>query len=287
MPSNYRIGSIDLDDVFRLRATTKRGDVSYAASSTDISNRYEKSQGTIDQINYDTNIKYNGQDLRYLFKNKNYIDPPTYSITTTSTSVNEGGTVTFNVTTTNFGSGTLFWTVSRPADFASGSGSVAIVNNSGSFTVTVLNDFTSEGAESFTASLRTGSVGGTIVDTSNSVIINDTSVENYYMSGTIYTYSETYSKYWNRADGKIAVYTAEAGLKKVNGIYSVTFKLNDGAIRTVTSATAPTYTYTGLEGAATGWNYGITATDNYSGKSSYKVVPVYYNSAGAKGPWYL
>lgn len=103
--------------------------------------------------------------------------PPTYAISPAAASVNEGSSLTFNVTTTNVSSGvTLYWTLSRPEDFSVSSGSFTISNNAGSFSVTPNADATTEGAETFTASVRTGSTSGDIVATSSSVTINDTSL---------------------------------------------------------------------------------------------------------------
>lgn len=101
---------------------------------------------------------------------------PTYAISPAAGSVNEGSSLTFNVTTTGVGDGTvLYWTLSIATDFATTSGSFTITSNAGSFSVTPTADLTTEGAESFTASVRTGSTSGTIVATSSSVTINDTS----------------------------------------------------------------------------------------------------------------
>ena len=106
---------------------------------------------------------------------------PTYNLSASATNVNEGQSVTFNVITTNFGTGTLYWTTSGTAiaaDFSDGvlAGSVSIVNNVGSIVRTMTNDLTTEGTESFTLSLRTDSIAGSVVATSPTVTINDTSV---------------------------------------------------------------------------------------------------------------
>jgi hypothetical protein len=110
-----------------------------------------------------------------------------YSISPSTTSVNEGSSVTFTVRSIS-SSGTLYWTLeavsgtvnnqdfSSPASAVSSGGSVTITNGSGSFSVTLNNDASTEGAETFRARLRTGSTSGTIVATSSTVTINDTSV---------------------------------------------------------------------------------------------------------------
>jgi hypothetical protein len=109
---------------------------------------------------------------------------PTYSVSPSTSSVNEGSSVTFTTTTTNVpDSTTLYWTLStisgtiNTSDFSGGatSGSFTITSNSGSVVLTLANDVTTEGSESFQFQVRTGSTGGTIVDTSTTVTINDTS----------------------------------------------------------------------------------------------------------------
>ena len=103
----------------------------------------------------------------------------TYTITPAASSVNEGSALTFNVGGTNIINGTYYWSINNTTtaagDFSASTGSFTITNNAGSFTVTAVADATTEGAQTFTVSLRTGSVSGTIVATSSTVTINDTS----------------------------------------------------------------------------------------------------------------
>jgi len=107
-----------------------------------------------------------------------------YAISASTSSVNEGSSVTFTVTTTNVDSGTtLYWstnTVSgtvNASDFSDSatSGSFTITSGSGTVTRTLANDLTTEGSESFQLQIRTGSTSGTIVATSQTVTISDTS----------------------------------------------------------------------------------------------------------------
>ena len=99
-----------------------------------------------------------------------------YNLVPAAGNVDEGGNLIFNDTTTDVADATtLYWTVTNDSDFATSSGSFVINSNAGSFTVTPTADETTEGAETFTASIRTGSVSGTIVATSSTVTINDTS----------------------------------------------------------------------------------------------------------------
>jgi len=109
---------------------------------------------------------------------------PVYAISASTTSVNEGSSVTFTVTTTNVNSGTtLYWstnTVSgtvNTSDFndSATTGSFTISGNSGTITRTLANDVTTEGSESFQLQIRTGSTSGTIVATSQTITISDTS----------------------------------------------------------------------------------------------------------------
>ena len=101
---------------------------------------------------------------------------PTYQIQAETSTVNEGYDLVFQVTTTDvFDGTTLYWTITNSGDFSAGSGSFDINNDTGTFTVSVTSDLANEGSETFTSSVRTGSVGGTIVATSSEVTINDTS----------------------------------------------------------------------------------------------------------------
>ena len=101
---------------------------------------------------------------------------PTYAVTPASGSVNEGSALVFNVTTANVADATtLYWSITNAADFSTSTGSFAITSNAGTFSVTPSADSATEGAETFAASVRTGSTGGTVVATSSTVTINDTS----------------------------------------------------------------------------------------------------------------
>jgi len=117
---------------------------------------------------------------------------PTYSVSPSTSSVNEGSAVTFTVTTTDVPNGTtLYWstnTVSgtvNASDFsdAATSGSFTITSGSGTVVRTLANDTTTEGSESFQLQIRTGSTSGTIVATSSTVTINDTSLTPFNASG--------------------------------------------------------------------------------------------------------
>ena len=109
---------------------------------------------------------------------------PSYNISGPA-NVNEGASLAFTITTTNVSnSTTVYWSTNAVSggqptgtDFTDGvtSGTVTINNNTGTIARTLSNDLTTEGVESFSISLRSGSVSGTILATSGIVAIGDTS----------------------------------------------------------------------------------------------------------------
>lgn len=110
---------------------------------------------------------------------------PSYSVSPSTASVNEGSSVTFTVTTAHVPDATtLYWSLNtvsgtiNTSDFsgAAVSGSFTITGNTGSVILTLANDVTTEGSESFQLQVRTGSTSGTIVATSSTVTIGDTSL---------------------------------------------------------------------------------------------------------------
>ena len=109
---------------------------------------------------------------------------PTYTATPISSTIAEGSVLTVNVATTDIPDGTtLYWTVSNPSDFNTSTGSFTIASSVGTFTVTPAEDALTEGAETFTVSIRTGSISGTIVATTSNITITDSSINPL---GTIY-----------------------------------------------------------------------------------------------------
>lgn len=107
-----------------------------------------------------------------------------YAISASTTLVDEGYTVTFTVTTTGVSNGTvLYWTTLETSgtvsasDFtdASLSGSFTVNSNSGIIARTIVSDRSTEGLDAFKIQVRTTSTSGTIVATSDNVVINDTS----------------------------------------------------------------------------------------------------------------
>ena len=112
----------------------------------------------------------------------NAVPVATYSLSSLAASYNEGDTITITITTGFIADGTvLYWTTTGTttgADFSDGvtSGSVTITNNSGTVTRTLLSDLSTEGTETFVFNLLTGSTSGTIVASTSSANILDTSI---------------------------------------------------------------------------------------------------------------
>lgn len=105
---------------------------------------------------------------------------PTYSIVPNVNFVNEGGTVTWNITTANFGNGILYYTnagTTVSSDFVDeqNSGAIQIINNSGILTKTLKNDILTEVRETIIIQLRRTSIQGVILNTAATVSVNDTS----------------------------------------------------------------------------------------------------------------
>ena len=108
------------------------------------------------------------------------------AISQTATTVDEGGTVVFTLSTAGYPTGhTFYWTTEITAggitasDFNDGSLSGTITTNSvgqADINRTLVSDRITEGVEKFKIQIRTGSTGGPIILTSNEVAINDTSV---------------------------------------------------------------------------------------------------------------
>ena len=107
-------------------------------------------------------------------------DVSVLTITPSTSSVNEGSSVTWTINAIGFGTGTLYYTNSGTTtgpDFSDGlnSGSIAITADAGTLTKTLLNDLSTEGSETIIIQIRTGSTSGTVVGTSNTVTVADTS----------------------------------------------------------------------------------------------------------------
>jgi hypothetical protein len=107
---------------------------------------------------------------------------PVYSVAAFS-SADEGAIGSCFVYTTNVDVGTtLYWTIDHvttdAADFSATSGSFTTVSGmfyQGTFTITPSEDHVTEGAQTFKVQIRINSTSGTVVATSATVTVNDTS----------------------------------------------------------------------------------------------------------------
>ena len=108
---------------------------------------------------------------------------PTFTVASLGavTSINEGSSISFVVTSANATDGVYYWTINNittaNADFSSISGSFTITNNSGTFSVPVSADLSTEGEQTFSVSVRVNDTTDTIVTTSSTIAINDTSTD--------------------------------------------------------------------------------------------------------------
>jgi hypothetical protein len=121
-----------------------------------------------------------------------FVTPPTIvivsaTVTPSTTTVSEGGSVTFTVVGTNTVNGTYYYTIEETAggegtvtgsDFSTGSlnGTFTITGNSGSIPLTVVRDLTTEGDESFSVFVRSGSISGPVLGNSPIIDITDSSI---------------------------------------------------------------------------------------------------------------
>jgi hypothetical protein len=107
----------------------------------------------------------------------------TFTVTESSTAVNEGGSITFNLTGNNIPAGTYYYTIYEvegtvaAADFYSSaiSGSFTVNNNFGTKTLTLAEDRQTEGVDKFKYQVRRDSVTGTVIAESNTITIGDVS----------------------------------------------------------------------------------------------------------------
>jgi len=117
----------------------------------------------------------------------------TYSVTPSSTSVNEGSAVTFTINTNiNYSSPTLYWTTSGTAttsDYSDGvlNGSVTLSNGSATVTRTSVNNPAISPDVTCVFELRTGSISGPIVATASTVTIVNTTTLVSATGGTVTT----------------------------------------------------------------------------------------------------
>jgi serralysin len=137
--------------------------------------------GPLEAGSYSAWIQQLGASTDYSFTLKTVQLTPTYGLTATSTSVNEGANAVFNLTTTNISAGTvLTYTLSgvTESDITGGllTGTVTIgANGQGTITVGIAADLQTDGTDTLKVTVGTASATMTIADTSKGVYLNGTS----------------------------------------------------------------------------------------------------------------
>jgi len=150
---------------------------------------------------------------------------PTYSWGTYPSSINEGTYGTFNVNTTNVPNGTqLRWQAVNlsGSDAPVLTNQFAITSNTGAFTISITADNLTEGTEYFTVEVYT--LGGALVLTSNTIAINDTSLNQEF---TFYrTFSSDTTNYNVLGD---AYFNGWDGVKPVKALININSWVTIGA----------------------------------------------------------
>ena len=193
----------------------------------------------------------------------------TYAIAPSATTVNEGVTITFTITTTNIANGTtVYWDTTggvNAADFSDNavSGNINIVNNTATFTRTLVNDLSlnqTEGTETFQIRVSDGT---NIVATSPAITVNDTSYAGY----TLTTSSTT------PIEGTTAVITlTTVGVPNSTLVYVKAIK-NDGSTDYMDSSDIGDRWHTlNVQNNSATWNIPITQDFVVDAGESFKVI---------------
>lgn len=171
--SSADIGNVSLTGNFVVTNNTPSATATFAISADQLTEGSETMTMTLDGRSVSSYVVISDTSITPVL-------PPTYSLSANPTSVNEGSTVTFTLTTTNVTNGTtLPFTVSgiQQTDITgltwdSGTskftGTFTVTNNTASVTVSVVSDALTEGGETMTMTLTNNQA-------TTSVSINDTS----------------------------------------------------------------------------------------------------------------
>jgi hypothetical protein len=193
---------------------------------------------------------------------------PTYAIAGSPSSVVMGSSFTVTATTTDVpDSTTLYYTINNitttNADFTAVNGTITITNNTGTATVTTVSGGVS-GSETFTVSLRTGSISGTVEATTSTLTINQ-SAAGYPAWPTMPTYTEWQTELAKVSSGGAATFQYEFNGTQgsnfnSNGQYAGTLDNGDAFVYPKENATI--YVYDTSAGTFSGQSIGgVSNTD--------------------------
>jgi len=186
---------------------------------------------------------------------------PSYSLGTVST-MNEGASQTVSVSTSNVSNGTtLYWNISGSGDFTAHSGSFTISSNAGSFTISSIGDQTTEGTETKTLSLHTGSASGTQVDSTTFSLL-DTSTASGGGSGG-----------GGAGTGGSSTGTASYGL--------AVYDPNGNTVVFGTNLRTQNIVFTTTQSAVSGTTYGPFTVANANDTSKVQILAEYNNPTGS------
>jgi membrane protein insertase Oxa1/YidC/SpoIIIJ len=213
-----------------------------------------------------------------------------YAVSASSATVNEGSSVTFTITTANVANGTtLYWTTDGTAvaaDFTDSetSGSFTITSGSGSVVRTLTLDYVTEGSETFSLSVRTGSTSGTVVATSETVTINDTPLQ-YTWTEQTSSPAQRYSNMDMTSDGNTVISTQVSSTSGSQGPYvstdgGATWALKASGITLLTSGDS--YTADVAVASANGSIMYAAQRRTGSGAASYDKI---YKSTDGGNNW--
>ena len=192
-----------------------------------------------------------------------------YTITPAANNVDEGASLTFTVGGTGIADGTYYWSVVGSTDFATLTDTFNIVSNSGSFSVTPQTDGTTEGAETFTVAIRDG-LGGTILATSETITINDTSFNlgtllvngSSLAWGSTNSTTPTYAAYTFPDASTGSVHTFDGTQYVLTSQYGVAPTLNFNLWFYPTSNLVNVMAELGQSTENTAWHYSMLEIDN-------------------------
>ena len=195
---------------------------------------------------------------------------------TLNSSINEGSNLTVNVALQYPyvpNGTTLYWTIhhitTSDADFTAVSGSFTLTSSTGSFTVSPIADALTEGAETFTIYIRTGSITGPIVAITSTETVNDTSTTpTFYEQDLKAGTPITFVNYYNGLSLDVKS-TNFDNTPAINGSY---IKVNGTVIAsdsTIGLGTLMTRGHTvAVLNPTTGATISITTYDTYGGTTS-------------------